>query len=157
MLKYIWVLYFWMLSIFWFSMCTNFFSMIKYNLFCISDYVYSTLHQWLGRFYFASVICTFCGIIWWITGTIEYHLGMSTFAVYTLIPELSLFWTVWGWFPITHCIVFFSYCVYFMCLFRWYRLSILRVWTIFYIRCTLRRIEGRCCRNLHMKYLYNNW
>ena len=129
-------------------MWVNFFSVIKYNLFCISDYVYSVLHKWLGRFCFASMICTFCGIIWWITGTIEYHLGMSTFVVYKLIPELSLFWTVWGWFSITHCVVFFGYCVYFVCSFQSYRPFILRVSTIFYIHRTLRRIEGRCCWNL---------
>ena len=134
-----------------FSLLNNF------RLFCITNYVHSALHLWLCGFCFASVICTFCGITCWVTGTIEYRLGMSTFAVYTLIPELSLFWTVWGWFLITHCVVFFGYCVYFMCSFRWYRPFILRVWTIFYIRCTLRRIEGRCYRNLHMKYLCNNW
>ena len=137
-----------------------------YILLCTCDYLGSVLYfwsvhcamnLWLCEFCFASVFCTFCVMTCWVTETIEYRLGMSTFAVYTLIPELSLFWTVWGWFSITHCVVFFSYCVYFMCSFRWYRLSILRVWTIFYIRCTFRRIEGRCCRNLHIKYLCNNW
>ena len=107
MFKCIWVLYFLILSILWFIMWVNFVSVIKFNLFCISDYIYSALHLWLGKFCFALVICTFCGIIWWITGTIEYRLGMSTFVVYKLIPELSLFWTVWDWFSATYCVVFF--------------------------------------------------
>ena len=80
----------------------------------------------------------------------EYVCGLQT---HLLIVS---FWTFWDWFSVMNCVVFFSYCIYFMCRFRWCLSFILWVWTIFYIECTLKRIEARCCRNLHVKYC-NNW
>ena len=87
---------------------------------------------------------------------LEYHLKKSTFVIYKLIFELSFFGIVWDWFWVMNCVIFFSYCFYFMCRFRWYIPFILLVWIIFNIDCILRGIKARCCRNLHVK-CSNDW
>ena len=84
-----------------------------------------------------------------VTENLEYHLEMSTFAVYKLISELSLYWTVWVWFSVMNCGICFSYCFYFVRIFRMYFAFILWVWSTFSVDCTLRRIEAKCCQNLH--------
>ena len=83
-----------------------------------------------------------------VTENLEHRLEMSTFAVYKLISELSLYWTVWVWFSVMNCGICFSYCFYFVRKFQTYFDSILRVWTTFSVDCILRRIEAKCCRNL---------